>query len=158
MVEEYWYRFEDFREADYDPWAEYEQPSSSHPAIQLRRYKVLKETPKGVWIEDLTDWNGSYKGRRFINREWYKRFACPTLEEAEESFRARKAKQIRIGEAKIRTAKEALALLAVAKHRHGIPDFGSWDFVRVDRGSDGHYAKWPNVESKLEHITKEYKT
>jgi hypothetical protein len=106
----YWYRYEDFREADYDPWAEYEQPSSNHAALRLRKFLVLKETPKGVWLDGDRGY-GNYTGKTFVLKEANKRWACPTIEEAEESWRARKAKQAKIYTARLRSIEEAIKLM-----------------------------------------------
>jgi len=80
--------------------------------LELRAYFIQKKTPKGFWIEDerVLSFDGS-QSLRFINNDWNKRFACPTLEEAIESFKARKQRQIRIYEGKISVARVALKLL-----------------------------------------------
>ncbi len=84
-----WYRFEDKRYAG--PLDEYDQPTPSTLTVHLRKYKVLKITPKGAWVH-----LGPFSGKRFVRRDVTRRFACPTVEEALESFKARKAKQARI--------------------------------------------------------------
>ena len=98
----YWYRYRDeyFREGDV--------------RIFEQVLKVLKETPKGVWLNDSGN-------RRFVLRDARKRFACPTRQEALESFIARKRLQrsfalgtaeraeIAIGEAESMLIKERAA-------------------------------------------------
>lgn len=71
--------------------------------IELRvdTFKVLKNTPTGVQLEVYSDQYGWRK--RFVSRKTNKRFACPTLPEALESFIARKKKQISIYNARIRS-------------------------------------------------------
>lgn len=86
-----------------DIWYRFEQRSYSHAVdewgdrfetrteLQLHRFKVLKVTPKGVWLN-----LNCFGNKRFVLFTSRKRFACATLAEAKESFRARKARQIRI--------------------------------------------------------------
>jgi hypothetical protein len=50
-----WWRADDKRYANYDPWAEFEQPSGSHLVIELTPFEVVKYTPKGV---RLRNWIG----------------------------------------------------------------------------------------------------
>jgi hypothetical protein len=62
---------------------------SSRVHVYVQEYEVRKRTPKGVWLE--------YAGfRRFVRDDARKKYACPTLEEAKESFLARKKRQIKI--------------------------------------------------------------
>lgn len=82
----YWYRYDS-------------HPRTDGATVNLNSYQVTKETPKGVWLE----------GRRFVLRGARKRFACPTVEEAAESFVARKRRQINILRAQLRHAEAALA-------------------------------------------------
>lgn len=56
------------------------------PRIYLSRYPVIKETPKGVWLN-------VYGSRKFVLKESRKRFACQTEAEALNSFIARKKRQ-----------------------------------------------------------------
>ncbi len=86
-----------------DQWGEYVH-TGSHVRLQLREYKVLKHTPKGARIDDYTP------GGRFVSREWNKQWACPTVEEARLSFIARKRRQARILEARLRQAQVAMEL------------------------------------------------
>lgn len=65
--------------------AEREEYGSTRPRLEAQWFEVVKTTPKGVWIAG-----------RFCLRDARKRFACPTLHEAIESFVARKDRQIRI--------------------------------------------------------------
>jgi len=87
MISKY-YRFEDYLESSgVDEW-----DNSLGPPIQrvrIREFDVEKETPKGVWIR-------GFMFRRFQLKECRKRFACPSVELAMESFMARKRKQAKI--------------------------------------------------------------
>lgn len=74
---EYWYRYE-------DPWDE------SGP-VWLGQYRVLKHTPKGVWI----DYPSTPRGK-FVLNDSFKQWACPTIEAAKESYIRRKRRQISI--------------------------------------------------------------
>lgn len=87
----YWYRVEGrMCSVILDEYDNY----GSSPEVYVRKYEMLKETAKGVWL-----W--AEKGKRFVLREARKRYACPTVEEAYESFYARKARQISILKARI---------------------------------------------------------
>lgn len=68
----YWYRYEDYYGED-----------AYEPCIQIARFRVIKKTPKGVW---LNHWGG----HRWVSNESRKRLAYPTKELAYESFLARK--------------------------------------------------------------------
>lgn len=88
---EYWYRYEDYHTAP--PLDEWEQPvGRGEGYITLRKWIVLRYTPKGLWIEYETE----YGSKKFILAGAHKRFACPTIEEAQISFLARKKKQLGI--------------------------------------------------------------
>ncbi|TPL42664.1 MULTISPECIES: hypothetical protein [unclassified Mesorhizobium] len=70
-----------------DGWYRYEDSSSSTPSIHLRRFRVLRETPKGVWLDD-------WSRERFVLKDANKRWAYPTIELARESFLIRKRRQV----------------------------------------------------------------
>ena len=109
MTDEVWYRFHDFREADWYPFDD-DPPRTSHAAVRLEKFAVLKHTPKGVWlVRKIGDFIGSDK--RFVLKAANKRFACPTIEEAKESFFARKNRQIRILKKQIEHAQSAISLV-----------------------------------------------
>lgn len=104
MTVETWYRFEDRRVANYDPWAGDDQPHGSHVVVNVLEFALVKRTPKGVWLK-----HGGMGRPRFVLDAAHKRFACPTLEAAYASFRARKAKQISIYQAREAGARDAVA-------------------------------------------------
>lgn len=54
-------------------------------------YPIVKRTKCGVWIEL---WRGGK--RKFVNLECVKKWACPTIEEARDSFYRRKSRQMSI--------------------------------------------------------------
>ncbi len=66
-------------------------------------FKVLSNTEHGVWID-------VYGHKRFVNLGSRKRYACPTVEEALESYQARKKRQIRILTRQLKQAEAALTL------------------------------------------------
>ena len=72
---------------------------TTKPELQVYWYPVTKRTPCGAWIEG-----------RFVNLQANKRFACNTIEEAVESFVARRQRQIRILKKKLQYAEDDLNL------------------------------------------------
>lgn len=98
-----WYRVVDGRTASsLDEW---ERPcGDSRAYVYTHEHPVIRETPKGVWLD-------VYGSERFVRRDARKRWACPTKEEAIESFRARKARQAKILRAKLRHVDEVLAMV-----------------------------------------------
>lgn len=99
-----WYRYEDRTYAA--PLDEYENPVGQ-PRTELVLYDltVLRVTPKGVW---LSLWPGATP--RFVLDSARKRYAAPTKELALEGYLARKRSHVRILEAQLRRAQNALAL------------------------------------------------
>lgn len=102
MSVEKWFRFEDRRYSTVD---EFDNHCGSYVDVILMEFVVDRHTPKGVWLRTFM---GS---RRFVLSSARKRFACPTIEEAAESFRARKAAQLRIYTAKVSHVHSALLCL-----------------------------------------------
>lgn len=101
---EYFYRVEETTySAGVDEYGD-PLPYRGQTRTNLYAFKVLKRTRCGAWI-DL------YGERKFVNLERYKRFALPTVEEAVESYKARKKRQIGIYTARIQAIEEALFYL-----------------------------------------------
>lgn len=102
---EHWYRVEETAySAGVNEWGD---PLPGGPTrTNLRAYLVIKRTPTGAWIE-------ADHGKRFVSLNWRKRFALPTVEEAIESYKARKRRQLTILKAQIERVNEALAYLDV---------------------------------------------
>lgn len=73
--------------------------------VFLDVYNVIKETPKGVWIDR------PYDKKKFINLSHRKKWACPTIEQAKESFVKRKEAHIRILLEQLKTAQEGLVAI-----------------------------------------------
>jgi len=76
---------------------------TSHIKVNLYKYDILSRTEKGIWIRY---WNA--KCKKFILLSAKKKYACLTKEEALESFKARKKRQIRILTSQLNNAKESL--------------------------------------------------
>lgn len=99
-IGEVWYRY---RAQSYASADEDDRVFVSSPRLELDTYPVISHTPKGVWLDE-------YGTKRFVLASARKRFACPSEPEARASFVARKERQIRILEAQIANAREALRL------------------------------------------------
>lgn len=99
---EVWWRAEDRRYANYDPWAEYEQPNGSHLELTLTPYAVEKYTPKGVWLR------GAVGFRTFVLGTATKQFAVPTRELAVRDLVARKQRHVSGCKARLVRAEEHL--------------------------------------------------
>jgi hypothetical protein len=106
MEKEYWYRYEDVQYAPSVDEFDSIIQGSGRLEVRLRKIPVLRHTQKGVWVEYH---DRRYdKTERFLLRDARKRYACPTIEEAKESFIARKKRQMRIHQAAVDRAKAAL--------------------------------------------------
>ena len=70
--------------------------------VYMAAFNVLSVTPCGMWID-------YYGTKKFIKTGVRKKFACLDIEEARESYRQRKLRQIKILKKQLRRAEEALA-------------------------------------------------
>jgi hypothetical protein len=104
---EVWYRVEDRTYSTCSIDAAGSEQYGTAVTIRTLKFPVLKLTPRGAWLDTGA---GS---KRFALREAQRRYACPTLEEARESFRARKQAQIRILREQIERIDYALGLLSM---------------------------------------------
>jgi hypothetical protein len=82
----------------YDHWT-----GTDRVDVYLHSFYVYKETPNGWWIND-------YGKKRWVSKTSRKKFAYPTIEQAKESFKYRKERQMKILDSQIKKAR--LALLA----------------------------------------------
>lgn len=113
----YWYRYEDRRTANYDPWAEYDQPEGYHITLHERKYKFIRSTPKGAWISmDFFHYRDG-DPKKFILASATKQFACPTRELALLSYIARKNRQVSILSKQCKDAETARRLGEIALTR-----------------------------------------
>lgn len=96
------YRYEDVLFASMvDEW---DNPiGSGRLEILERTFTVLKETPKGFWID-------CYCTRRWVSKSSRRRYACVSKDDAWKSFQARKLRQAGIYAARLARAKQALAM------------------------------------------------
>ncbi len=110
---EYWFRYDDYRMAP--PLDEWEEPvgrGGNH--IMQTKFKVLRHTPKGVWISCITDTSTE----KFVLAGAHKRFACPTQEEAQVSFLARKKRQLGIYETRAQDVRDVINLAHRKFYKH----------------------------------------
>lgn len=110
MDKEYLYRYDESTiSRGLDQW---EDPLPGYVLkLHLEQFEILKRTPKGAWIRRYKfKLFGSSKNKRFVLLTARKKFACPTKDEALESFKARKRRQIEILEHRLKKAKLALEL------------------------------------------------
>lgn len=97
-----YYRYEDSLVHAWD--YEYETIAHSRVVVNLREFDVLKNTPCGVWLD-------VFGTKRFVKTKARKRWACPTKEEARESFLARKGKQKRILNSQLDRVERAIQII-----------------------------------------------
>ena len=97
-----WWRADDKRYANYDPWAEFEQMSGSHLSIELTPYIVVKYTPKGVRLQDFMG------GQYLVLGKSIRQQAVPTKELALRDLVFRKEKHVRMSELRAEEARQHL--------------------------------------------------
>jgi hypothetical protein len=150
MMYEVWYRFEDVHyAAPEDEFGTWSGPGRTD--VVLREWPVFSYTRKGVWL-------GWGSRERFVLRDAGKRFACPTIEEAKESFRARKRKQARIYRNRLRDAEDALAMIddkrkfpdPVMKPTHLWVVFDQGDPITANVGVDADQKNYWGLARQIE--------
>ena len=110
--ETYWYRYEPVShpstgiDVDGNPLR-----GKGRLVVNLIRYEVLREKPTGVWVM-ATTYDRPEPHEKFQCRHWRKKLCYPTKQEAWESLRQRKLRQISILEARITMAKEVAQVIA----------------------------------------------
>lgn len=88
---------------------EFDNPiGTGSTGVEMHTFKVIKQTPKGVWIND-------FNGKKFVNLIARKKYACLTEADALDSFIARKHRHISILTAQLKSANEALYKAAMLK-------------------------------------------
>lgn len=100
---EFFYRYYEMRFSSFDSDGDV-IPGSGRLEVHLMKIPVIKTTPCGAWI----GWTEGEK--KFVNLNWNKRYALPTIEEARASFIARKKREAQIMAARMRTAEQAIAV------------------------------------------------
>lgn len=100
----HWHRIDYVRYAP--PLDEFDRPCGwSRLELVHRKYRVIRGTPKGVWIE-------LFPGhKRFVLIGSKRQYASPTLAVAKDKFRKRKESQLGILRRKISDIEEALRKL-----------------------------------------------
>lgn len=103
---EIWWRADIKTYANYDPFAEFAQPSGSHHVIELTPFEVVRHTPCGVWVR-------SFMGpETFVLGYAIRQLCVPTKQLALQDLVARKQKHARMAALR---AKEATAMLNAAE-------------------------------------------
>lgn len=97
---EYWFRADDRRYANYDPFAEFEQPSGYHIDIKISPYLVTRHTPKGVFVRS---WIGP---EQFVLGNSIKQLCVPTIQLALYDLMKRKEKHFTMCRYRMDTAEE----------------------------------------------------
>lgn len=108
-MHEVYYRYEEQATGDWDD--DFVSLVGPRIEIRLRKYPVIKHTPRGVWIIH------NYGDRKFILNDSRKRFACETKELAMESFIARKKRQAGILRAQLRNVEKAMSLAVLERDK-----------------------------------------
>ncbi|UMO76015.1 hypothetical protein [Planktothrix phage Pra-JY27] len=115
------YRVEDIRyAAPADEFGD-PQPGRGTFVLVIHEHQVARVTPKGWRL----------KCGRFVLREANKRFACPTVQEAFDSYEARRNRQIRILEARLQDARLGTVVLRRARSQFEAGKLRSWQEVRA---------------------------
>lgn len=112
----YWYRIND----DWDRWR-----GGACPTVE--KVPVLKYTKCGAWVETFLG------RRRFVNLKTTKRWACPTIGEAIESFEARKKSQESRLKRQLQECQEQLAAIRDPEIVDGIKKQGAKPTVSIFR-------------------------
>ena len=97
-----WWRADDRRYANYDPLAEFEQPSGSHLVIELTPFELVRHTPKGVWVR------GWFGQESFVLGKAIRQLCVPTKELALRDLIARKEKHAKMAQIRADIAKSHL--------------------------------------------------
>ena len=110
------YRYEAREYAVLDIDGEYVSSAIPNPRIELRKFDLIKETPKGYWIGFfLNKWNKEPHFKRWVSKTTRKRFAYPTKEEALTNYIKRTERRIKIMKRQILVAEIALGYAKVIK-------------------------------------------
>ena len=110
---EYWHRVEFTLYAP--PVDEFDNPvGQGTVGINHYRYKVVKKTAKGVWL-DVGGFNLDSPEKKFVLLDSKRQWASPTFEQAKEKFIRRKEKQISILQHEIESIRRALAAVETFK-------------------------------------------
>ena len=121
------YRVEDNKHDEVDETSFFRR-SDRNFWFPVRTYPVIRATRCGVWIDDM-----STRGK-FVNLQAGKRYAAPTIEEALQSYKARKRRQVSILSAQL---KRATAMLRAAHKACDNPTFEMGSYATIWRVTGG---------------------
>jgi hypothetical protein len=100
-IQEYWYRYQAFRQSyGTDEW---DESTGYHIRLSCFEYRVIKHTPKGVWLQQPY-----CPKNKFVLKNAKKRFAYPTKREALISYIARQKRRLSILRSQIEDSKMGL--------------------------------------------------
>lgn len=106
---EYFYRY--YNQNCSNGVDQFDNPYPGHTVtIGVLRFPVIRYTPKGVWLE-------TFNGNRFVLLTAYKKFACPTKEEALQSFISRKNREYTLYRNRMEDIERALELAGREKRK-----------------------------------------
>ena len=135
MEETHWYRARvsvSLSQASLTEWGDYEFHPRKVPTVDVvyERFRVIRHTPKGVWLAGTYDWLGNQQEERFILRRARKRWACPTKEEARESLIARTQRRAKILDSQLKAARAAVEQMKDGRARESevyeLVSVGDW--------------------------------
>jgi hypothetical protein len=97
---------------------EYDQPlGEGTPGFSLRQFRVLRRTPKGVWLQEQWMGHDTGDGPRFMLDSAVKRFASRGIDAAVIDWLARKNRQRRIYLARIGAIESAIQAIGTEAAR-----------------------------------------
>lgn len=108
---EVWWRADDRRYANYNPFEEFEQDSGSHIVIELTPFIVHKHTPKGVWVSRFMG------DKQFVLGNAIRQTCVPTKELALQDLVCRKEKHHRMALMRADEAAKAHLLAQQARNQ-----------------------------------------
>ena len=111
---EVWWRADDNRYADFDPWAMDCQPDTSSVAVELTPYVVKRTTPKTVIL------SGSMGDEHRVLGRAIRQFAVPTIEIALQDLVARKRRHVSGCAARLKQAEEHLKAAELALQQSNV--------------------------------------
>lgn len=104
------YRYDIHRLAIFGPTNIYGMDYTYKTTIRLTEYTMVRETPKGYWIDE-DGWHKKY----WVSKTGKKRQAYPTKEEAMNSFVIRTRRRRAILQSHLNSCNEALELVNTIK-------------------------------------------
>lgn len=106
MSEMKFYRYEAREYASLDVDGEFVSPIIPNPKLELSKYRLIKETPKGYWIGLESFHSDIWK--KWVSKTSRKRFAYPSKEEALAAYIKRTEKRVKILKRQIRSCEITL--------------------------------------------------